>query len=680
MRLAVPRAMLIALSLAPILGVASLHAQAEASIEAIAPVLAAADARAWDDAAIRRGLSFPDSIVRMQAALAAGRIGDPAAVPLLVPVLDDTSASVRAAAAFALGLVRDSAAVAPLVRRMTAAQPLDAETGAEIVTALARIGGRGAADFFAAALADRDQLAVEPAAVRPALVLESWRLGRLAPVPELLPFMGDSSEDLRWRAAYALGRLRHAARPVGERLPAMLSDQSAFVRANAARGLHKGFADSAGVAPGTLADLLGRALTDADPQVRIGALRSLGTYRRAADASRVASLLDDPQVGVAMQAVETLGEIGGPEASTQLAAAVATRKSFAMRRAALVALAQVDTAAFARAGAGWSTSKDWRERAAVAGASAQATGDAGAPAFLQDPDGRVVASALEGWGAHQATPSAALVTAARARLSHPDVMVRTHSAAVLGKAPDAADVPALGELLRRSARDSIPDAGLAALEALASIARSGPAAEARVATEFVGRAARPDDYLVRRWAEENWPALSERWGPATPIATGRTPLDYRDLARRFTLPSSPDRAVHVTIDIDQKGVVELELFGPEAPLTVANFLLLVDRRYFDGLRFHRAVPNFVVQDGDPRGDGNGGPGHAIRDEINRKRYGSSVIGMALSGPDTGGSQWFINLSPQPHLDGIYTVFGRVVSGQHVLQRVVQGDLIRSVRR
>jgi peptidyl-prolyl cis-trans isomerase B (cyclophilin B) len=127
--------------------------------------------------------------------------------------------------------------------------------------------------------------------------------------------------------------------------------------------------------------------------------------------------------------------------------------------------------------------------------------------------------------------------------------------------------------------------------------------------------------------------------------------------------------------------MEVELLGPDAPLTVANFLRLVDRRFFDGIRWHRVVPGFVVQAGDPRGDGFGGPGGAIRDEINRNRYGiKPELGMALSGQDTGSSQWFINLSPQPHLDGVYTVFGRVVGNPGALTRITQGDMIRSIHR
>jgi len=164
------------------------------------------------------------------------------------------------------------------------------------------------------------------------------------------------------------------------------------------------------------------------------------------------------------------------------------------------------------------------------------------------------------------------------------------------------------------------------------------------------------------------------------VATGRSRQDYRDLARRFlTGPDSLARP-HVIIDTEGRGLIEVELLGPDAPLTVANFLRLVARRFFDGNRWHRVVPNFVVQDGDPRGDGFGSPGGAIRDEINRNRYDAPMLGMALSGPDTGMSQWFINLSAQPHLDGTYTVFGKVVAGTATLFRITQGDAIRTVAR
>jgi cyclophilin family peptidyl-prolyl cis-trans isomerase len=100
--------------------------------------------------------------------------------------------------------------------------------------------------------------------------------------------------------------------------------------------------------------------------------------------------------------------------------------------------------------------------------------------------------------------------------------------------------------------------------------------------------------------------------------------------------------------------------------------------YYRDVRFHRVVPNFVAQDGDPRGDGNGGPGYAIRDELNVQRYSRGAVGMALSGPDTGGSQYFLTLSAQPHLDARYTIFARVVEGFAVMDVLVQGDRIHDI--
>jgi cyclophilin family peptidyl-prolyl cis-trans isomerase len=128
-----------------------------------------------------------------------------------------------------------------------------------------------------------------------------------------------------------------------------------------------------------------------------------------------------------------------------------------------------------------------------------------------------------------------------------------------------------------------------------------------------------------------------------------------------------------------KGEVRIALLIRESPMNAQNFVELAKKGYFDGIVFHRVVPNFVVQGGDPRGDGNGGPGYQIRCEINQETYSRGAVGMALSGKDTGGSQFFFTHSPQPHLDGGYTVFGRVVSGMDVVDRLMRGDTIRRVR-
>jgi len=141
---------------------------------------------------------------------------------------------------------------------------------------------------------------------------------------------------------------------------------------------------------------------------------------------------------------------------------------------------------------------------------------------------------------------------------------------------------------------------------------------------------------------------------------------------------NPQVSPHAFIET-AKGTIEIELAVLDAPQTARNFIALARKGFYNGLQIHRVVPHFVVQDGDPRGDGSGGPGYTIRDELNDKPYLRGVVGMALSGPDTGGSQFFIAYSPQPHLDAKYTVFGRVVSGMEVADRIQPLDVIQRVR-
>jgi cyclophilin family peptidyl-prolyl cis-trans isomerase/HEAT repeat protein len=671
---------------ATLVGAAPVAAQDPALVEAVAPLLQAEDARDWRPERFRAGLESPEALVRRTAALAVGRVGDLRGTALLVPLLQDPDSSVQPIAAFALGLLRDSSALGPLIARLGALPAPTLTTAEEIITALARIGGNRAAGAIAGIL--DNSLAVSVTENRDVLVrqaaLEAWRLGATGPARQLVALAQSEDEELRWRVVYSLARLR--SREGGNVLVAALTDANSLARAFAARGLSMSGAEAMAVPQDAAVDLLSRAAQDDLPGVRINALRALGTYKRPALAERLAVALQDPVPNAQVAAAQSLGDVGGPAAVAQLARVARERRgSFALQREALLGLARIGADSFSTLAGAWQASPRWEERAAVAEGWGLVTGAGAGPGriagALADRDGRVVAAGLQGWADAVKGPDSALMSAARGLLDHPDASVRSVAADAIARGPVASDLPALTAAFHRAARDSFPDAALSALGALRALAQSSAEAASEVEARFINAVPRPSDYQVRAWAEQRWPAVSERWGPAYPVETGRTLDDYRDLARQFVVvPQSPAAYPHVFIETDQRGIIELELFGPEAPLTVSNFLSLVDRHFFDNGRWHRVVPNFVVQDGDPRGDGWGGPARAIRDEINPRKYRAWMVGMALSGPDTGGSQWFITLSPQPHLDGTYTVFGKVVSGTAALQRITQGDGIRTIRR
>lgn len=141
----------------------------------------------------------------------------------------------------------------------------------------------------------------------------------------------------------------------------------------------------------------------------------------------------------------------------------------------------------------------------------------------------------------------------------------------------------------------------------------------------------------------------------------------------------PRKTYKVTIQ-SSRGVMELELYPQHAPKTVNNFVFLSKEGFYDGVSFHRVIGDFMIQGGDPTGTGRGGPGYRFEDELrgNPLKHEKGVISMANAGPNTNGSQFFITHSPQPHLNGKHTVFGKVVKGQEVVDAIQQGDKIERV--
>jgi cyclophilin family peptidyl-prolyl cis-trans isomerase len=294
--------------------------------------------------------------------------------------------------------------------------------------------------------------------------------------------------------------------------------------------------------------------------------------------------------------------------------------------------------------------------------------------MVRDSDGRVRAAAYGILGGNDTLPPAPDVHAVLvAGLADHDFYARATVIGNLSQHATAADLPRVLDAYALSLADSGNDARIAAMQYVAAAWRRDSVSFTPEIQQRLATLKPSDDPLVRAPVSRLavMPAWKSSSGNPQPLSW------YQEVVRTYVVPAIRGQTQRATIRT-ARGDIVLELFGADAPITVRNFMTLARRGYYRGTRFHRVVPNFVAQDGDPRGDGNGGPGYAIRDEMNRHRYERGALGMALSGPDTGGSQYFITHSPQPHLDGHYTVFGRVLSGYAALDAIVQGDRILSV--
>ncbi|MGI8669859.1 MAG: peptidylprolyl isomerase, partial [Aridibacter sp.] len=293
-------------------------------------------------------------------------------------------------------------------------------------------------------------------------------------------------------------------------------------------------------------------------------------------------------------------------------------------------------------------------------------------------------------------------------LKYDDVIIRSTAANLLGEikpenSEQATEIyQALTNALSKARMDKLNDASLAILDALKKQYDYKAISQTEkfpYFTPFISAMESPD-YLIRGKAAEIYTGFNTpKPDPMTVGNPDFKPYEIpKDIGVVKFLPDAKDGAKSRVVRADykralsrkngevkailktDKGEFTINFFPEEAPLTVDNFIKLAKSGYFDGLEIHRVVPNFVVQDGDPRGDGSGGPGWQIRDEINQLQYERGTVGMALSGKDTGGSQWFVTHSPQPHLDGGYTIFGKVnENDMKVVDNLVRGDKILSVK-
>jgi len=618
---------------------------------------------------LTRLLKDEEARVRRRAALAIGRVGSTEGIEPLTALLTDSEMEVRQMAAFALGLIGDGMARPALLSALKDSQPMVQGRAAE---ALGLIGNRMDASAVSAMVQAHVRSGVLKGVMPDDLgyplspQIEATRLGlyaltRLQDYDALAAAVLANGQPVSawWPIAYALQRVGDPR--AASALTALLSTPGRYTAAFAARGL--GLAKATQAAPALRQIVSERR---APSGVVVQAIRALAAMGDAAAVPVLRTIVTTPSADPALRLEATTAFATLVDASAlDLLLDLLSNPTPALRGAAFGALARVDRDTFLSTLAGLDADRDWTVRVAVANALATLPAERSVPrltVMLQDSDQRVIPAVLAALAAVKA-PNAERILIDRLKTG--DVVVRGAAASALGDLKPTSAVQSLIDAYRGSAPDREYGARASALGALAKI---DPAAARPVLVE----ALKDRDWPVRIRAAEllrqqNAPEQPTRPAAAVPIGSAE-----------FQAVVAPRYSPHAYIETD-KGAIEIELAVLDAPLTVAHFMTLARKGFFNGIAFHRIVPDFVVQGGDPRGDGEGGPGYTIRDELNQRPYLRGVVGMALDWKDTGGSQFFITHSPQPHLDARYTVFGHVVAGMDVVDRLLPWDVIRSVR-
>ena len=557
-----------------------------------------------------------------------------------------------ASALFSLGLLKDTASASLAAFALRSPRSV----AVEAAWLLGELGERGRAAIVAGL---EDPSLGSPA--RGALLLAATRL-RPVPAAAIAPWLQSQDSAIAWRAAYAIARGLSAA--AARTLLEQGASPWAAVREQVARGATRAIV---GDSLTTLArEALARLAADTSARVRVNAVRAVSSFGLSARAA-VVSALADPDPGVRLVAAQSLASVLDT-VTRSWTVPFDAETSFVVRRA--IADGAIRHGINLASRDGWTASDDWRRRAAAVeldGSGAAEAAERRLERWSRDPDGRVRAAAAAAYATLADSGDVRSVVRQRLRsmLLDADVGVRTASLGGLARGASPDDLAVALASYRMSLVDGDNDARFAFWHLADTVLARHVATLPDSVSTRLATILRPLDPLERNVAARinRFSAWRDSLGTARPLAW------YEARARESALPP-PTLSI-----LTEQGTMELRLFAADAPLTVYNIVTLAQRGYFDGQRFHRVVPNFVVQGGDPRGDGNGGPGHAIRDELNRRRYGRGVLGMALSGPNTGGSQFFVTHSPQPHLDGGYTVFGELLEGGDVLDRITQGDRI-----
>ncbi len=664
-----------------VVALGALPASAKPDVKTWQEISALEDRRSQGQGRLEALLQDKNPDTRALAARAMGRNGFEESVPALLKALEDASPEVRRNAVFALGLIG-----APAAREGVAKIAKSGATIEERREAVLALGRLGASDPKAASAAILPFLADPLPVIRDDAAIALARTADSSAAPQLRPLLNDADPAVQESAVWAAGRLGAVA--LAPEIRALLGSANAEVRLAASRAIGQ-VGDSTAIAP------LAALAKDPDWKVRANVAYSLGRAKSTSALPGLAVLGKDSSPHVRAATAFALADVPYHFKRDDILYPLRSDASPEVRGATMPAFGvgqekrkSVETDYWVAAG---DTASAYVVRMAYDSfADAALRCEPGSPltwrgaatfymkgrfANPEAPISEKIDAGMRLGDFSTAWPRKELLEALS--LVHPQVTAASLHA--LGKM-DPQDTTALrmhqeetagiiGRVLDEDpAAGTEPDIRIMGAEALGSFDR--PEVNARLKK----MAAEDPDYRVRLEAASSLEKLGE------PRPDVQPSHDLSGLAAPLAddfLKSRDGR--YTAVLTTSRGEIEIELLNQEAPRTVQNFVQLAEKGYYDGLSFHRVVPNFVIQTGCPIGNGWGGPGYEMRCEISPLHYERGMVGMAHAGKDTGGSQFFVTHSSQPHLDGRYTIFGRVIRGMDVVDSIEIEDVLKKVK-
>ncbi|WP_372368037.1 HEAT repeat domain-containing protein [Candidatus Uabimicrobium sp. HlEnr_7] len=586
--------------------------------------------------------------IRQLSVQALGRIQKPESIEYIAKCLTDKEVEVRVHAAFALGQMWITQSEAHLLKALESEE--DSQVTKVIIEALGKVGGEKTIQKFLQKISN--PVYSEDITYASGLIVYRG-MHNEALIRRLVVYTMHPSKKIRGHVSYSLMRAKKP-RTINH-LVQLLYDKNAYCRMNAARGL--GY-----IKHNKAITHLYVAIHDKDSRVAVNAINALGNFSNI-DIAKISPLIKSKNHHISLAAIRVIGNLKLKVHKKLLD--IFSKSNDLQKGEILVALAKIDAKICLQ-----KISLLEKTSVLLQVKIAEALGFIDNPQsvkilqkMLSTTNNQVIQTVVASLGKISCIDTTSDLVKALQTL---DMAIVTYAAEALANKNVVTAIPELENTYSKLRTPNDIEAMQAIINAIGKLTNKTQ----KAGIAFLQKTASSSQLILAAIAKgylKQLGILTTKEQPSSNITSQSFPYEE--------IQNLPNFKIEV---LTSKGTFTIRPCIKEAPIAVYNFYQLIQKKFYNNLTFHRVVSNFVVQGGDPRGDGWGGPGYNIPCEYNMLRYHRGMVGMPLAGKDTGGCQLFITHSPQPHLNGKYTIFGEVISGMEIVDLIQTGDMIKNV--